>query len=606
MMKRFGLLCLCVLVAITLVLTSCQKDTAETDQTTSVTSVTSTTTTATTTPATQTSDTGKIEEKIKQTAIVPKYGGTLVVGLAADVVGFDPKFILAASTWTVHLTNERLTTGDWAKGPSGTGEEDWLLPASFKLATQTNLLLSSWELPDNETIILNIKSGIYFQNRPPANGREVDAYDVAYSIERNYIHTDSINYPKNAADRIVSCTANNKTTVTVKVPVANLGQYLQGFLVGFFIFPQELGLKGTVTKATDAIGTGPFMVTDHVRDSSVTMQKNPSYWRNDPVHPENRLPYTDYIRALVIADDSTRMAAIRIGKIDLIRNVEWDLGKDIVNSNPELNYLRYLRYTSTNIFMRMDKLDLPYKDIKVRRALFMGIDREGFINGYYGGNAVNFTHPILPIKALADMFVPLEEMPASVQENYTYNVAKAKQLLTEAGYPIGFKATIVCNQTHVDMLSVVKANWADINVELVLDVKETGTWTSIQRARSQADMLCAPITNVYYYSPLAYLYDQQQYNRSWGKDDYVENYYREQMIPLTGPYDDDLLRQKVKALVPYLAELTWLIPLPTPYLYALWQPWVGGYNGEASVGAQEHDNYPIYLWVDNDVKKKYQ
>jgi len=610
-MKKQWLLLTCILVVLTMVLAACQGNTPEATTTAAtITGTTSATTAPSTTAATTTTtpikgaDSGKTEEHISNIASVPKYGGTLTIGRTSDVVAFDPKFILAASTWTCHLTNERLTTGDWAKGPSGTGEEDWLLTDTWSLSTTVNLLCSDWEIPDTESFVIHVRQGIFWQNLAPANGRQMDAYDVAYSIERTYLHTDSINYPKKPEDRLTSVTATNQWTVVVKTPANTLGSAFRAVMTNMFVFPKELGDKGTVTKPTDAIGTGPFYISDYVRDSSLTLRKNPLYWRDDPVHPGNRLPYTDYIRALTIADNSTLISAVRTGKVDILRGVAWDDGKNLLSSNPDLQYIRYLQYTSTNIFYRMDKTELPYDDIKVRRALMMAIDRQGIINGYYGGNAENFTHPILPVKALSNMFTPLDQMPASVQENYQYNPEKAKQLLAEAGYPNGFNATIVCNQTHVDLLSVVVADWAKINVNLTLDIKETGTWTSIQRSRSQADMVCAPITNVYYSVPLAYLYDQSQYNRSWGKDDYIEKYYTEKMAPLRGPYDDVKLRAAVKELVPYLAELVWLIPLPTPYYYALWQPWVGGYHGELSVGTTSNENYPIYLWVDNDIKKK--
>jgi len=611
-MKRFSVLLLSMLVVLTLLGASCQKTTTAPTTTTSTTESTSipastqaTTTAQTIAETTQVSGHGAVESNIKSIATVPKYGGTLTLGATVDVVGFDPKFILQASTWTVHLTNERLTTGDWAKGPAGSGEEDWLLPAVWKIPNQVNLLIESWELPALDTIILKVKKGVYWQNKSPANARQMDAADVVYSIERHAMHTDSIGYPKNADDRLIYVKATDSWTVEVKYPVNSQGA-VRALLTGIFIFPKELGLTGTVTSYKDEIGTGPFILSDYVPNSSVTMRKNPDYWRNDPVHPENRLPYTDYVRALVIADDSTRLAALVTGKIDVIRGVAWDSGKDAIAQNSDLQYMRYLAQTSNNIFMRIDKQDLPYKDIRVRRALFMAIDREGIISGYYQGNAVSFTHPTLPVGALSDMFIPLTEMPATVQENYTYNVAKAKQLLNEAGYPNGFKATIICSNTtpHTEILTLVKSYWAKINVELTLDVKENATYTSIQRSRAETDMVFASITNIYYYAPLAYLYDQSQYNRSWGKDDYVENYYRNEMMPLQGPLDDAKLRAKYKALAPYLADLVWLIPLPQSYLYCEWQPWVGGYHGEYSVGDGEHDNYPIYLWVDNDIKNK--
>lgn len=589
-----------VLLAVVTALASCGPTTPQgttTEPGTGATTTPTPTTPAPTTPGTST------PAPVTPAPSAPVYGGVLNWGAVADVPGFDNKFILTASTWTIHLTNDRPVIGDWAKGPAGSGEDDWILPGVWTPSRDVNLLITDWDLPDGETIVLHVRQGIRFHNKAPAQGREMDAGDVAYSIERAFVHKDSINYPKKAEDRVISIATPDKWTVVVKVPPLTHGAYTQNILTGVFVLPKELGLTGNLTDWKSAIGTGPYTITDYVRDSSITLTKNPTYWRSDPVHPENKLPYTDTVRALVIADLSTRMTAIRTGKIDVIRAVAWDTARDLFKTNPELLSKRYLRHTSTNIFMRIDKPELPYGDIRVRRALMMAIDREGIIEGFYGGNGEKFCHPVLPIGALSDIFVPLDEMPQTVQENYQYNPEKAKQLLTEAGHPAGFSATAICTDTQVDQLSIVTDYWKAIGVTLALDVKETGTWTSIQRSRQYPDMLVAPITNIYYYAPLAYLFDQTQYDRSWGMDQYVEDFYREKILPNRGPLLDATLRANYKQLVPYLADLVWLIPLPTPYDYTVWQPWVGGYHGEYSVGVGGHDNWMPYVWIDTALKK---
>ena len=53
-------------------------------------------------------------------------------------------------------------------------------------------------------------------------------------------------------------------------------------------------------------------------DTSLTYVKNPNYWGYDEKYPQNRLPYVDEIRALVIPDKATRVAALRAGKIDYL------------------------------------------------------------------------------------------------------------------------------------------------------------------------------------------------------------------------------------------------------------------------------------------------
>ena len=620
MTRKISWLILTSLMVVALVLTSCQPVAEEKEEAETVVG-----------KVTETEKEGEVAEKAEEeeaevvaaTATTgPRYGGTLTIGLTADVAGFDPKTALAASCWTVHLTNENLRTGDWAKGPAGTGEDEWIMPGLWTIEHDIWAVGVSWEWPDNETIIYKIREGIHWQDKAPTFGRELTAEDVAYSIYRDSMDPSCFGWPQSKLeDKIISVQALDKTTVVVKTPPQSHGAAIQGNVTVVWIFPKELAagagvnwqqpvevgtytLDDFATDWRDQIGTGAYMVTDYVIDSSVTMARNPSYWREDPVNPGNMLPYPDRVRGLVIEDESTRISALRTGKIDQISGIEWDDGESLLRTNPELNYSRYLRHTSNNIFMRMDIEELPYDDIRVRRALSMAIDRDAMIEGLYNGNAEKYCHPILPVGALGDIFVPLEELPETAQELYQFNPEKAKQLLTEAGYPNGFKASIVCSNPQVDALSVIAAMWADINVELELDVKESGVWRSIQRSRGQEDMLMAPITNIYYYAPLAFM-ELQHYNRGHGVDQYVEDYYDENLQPYSGPVYEDILRSNLHELVPYLVDLAWSIETPTPYFYTMWHPWVGGYQGETAVGRGNHGDWPIYVWVDQDVKEYY-
>jgi len=543
------------------------------------------------------------EEKIVTTATTPTYGGTITVAFGGDIAAWDPTRFNDSSTAAM-WTQEKLVKGDWAKGPAGTGDVEWIMPGLWDMRYDAPMLAESWEWPDNQTIVLHIRKGVHFQNKAPAFGREVTAEDVAYSISRKLLDPNSWNYPTKEEDRLLSVEATDKWTVVAKPPEHMHGSLIQSILAETWIFPKEIG-EGEITRWEDVIGTGPWVLADHVPDSSVTFEKNPNYWLEDPVNPGNRLPYADYLRHLVIADPSTRMSAIRTGKLDNYRGFTWDEGEGLIRTNPELNYSKYLRHTAPCIWMRMDIEDLPYSDLRVRRALSMAIDREAIIEGYYRGNADKFCHPVMPCGDLSDIFVPLEEQSAETQECYEYHPDKAEQLLAEAGYPNGFKASIVCQEANVDVLSIVAQQWSEIGVELALDVRESGAWTAIQRSRGYENMLWAQITGIYYTVPLAYLDDYPQFNRSVGYDQYVEDFYREKMLPYRGPTGDATLRENLRELVPYLLDLCWCIELPSDHFYNIWQPWIGGYHGEHSMGRGWWNDWPMYVWVDQDVKYHY-
>lgn len=542
------------------------------------------------------------ETKLATTATEPKYGGTLISVRGSDVRGFDTKLMADYST-TMVWTHEKLAKGDWARGPSGTGEVSWVLPGIWAFDYDAPMVAESWEWPDIDTIVLHIREGVYFHNKAPAFGRELTAEDVAYSIHRKLLDPNSMNYTEDEEDQLISVEAVDKWTVVVKTPEELLGSYIQSILAETWMYPQELG-DGDATDWKDVCGTGAFVLTDYVVESSLTFEGHPSYWLEDPVNPGNKLPYLASFRQLVITDASTRLSALRTGKIDQYRGVEWDDAEGLVRTNPELNYSRYLQHTAPMIWMRLDKEELPYDDLRVRNALSMAIDRDALIESYYNGNAEKFCQPVLPCGELGDIFVPLEEHSAQTQAAYSYDPDAAKALLAEAGYPNGFKASIVCAQAAVDVLSIIKQMWLEIGIELELDPRESGAYQSIQRGGGFDDMLLASETGIYYSVPLMYLEDYVPiYNRSVGYDQYVEDYYEENILPYRGPIGDKTLRENLRALVPYLSDLRWAIEVPTQYYYCMWQPWVGGYRGEFSTGRGWWNDWPMYVWVDQDVKQ---
>ena len=82
--------------------------------------------------------------------------------------------------------------------------------------------------------------------------------------------------------------------------------------------PDAVQKWGDVSDWHHAIGTGPFILKDFVPGNSATLIKNPNYWGYDERYPQNKLPYVDTVKFLIIPDDATALAAMRAGKIDVI------------------------------------------------------------------------------------------------------------------------------------------------------------------------------------------------------------------------------------------------------------------------------------------------
>ena len=134
--------------------------------------------------------------------------------------------------------------------------------------------------------------------------------------------------------------------------------------------------------------------------------------------------------------------------------------------------------------MRID-VDGPFKDVRVRRALNYAVNKQEIVKEYYNGNAELFAYPQHP--DYVGYFEPLDKQPASVQELFKYDPAKAKKLLAEAGFPKGFTTKVQvcsCNPDHMDLLPLVAGYLEQVGVKLEIQPLEYGAFLSAMTSRT--------------------------------------------------------------------------------------------------------------------------
>jgi peptide/nickel transport system substrate-binding protein len=346
------------------------------------------------------------------------------------------------------------------------------------------------------------------------------------------------------------------------------------------------------------------MLTDYVPSSSVTLVKNPNYWMKDPVGSGigNQLPYLDSVRYVIIPDNSSRQAALRTGKIDVLHGVAWTDAESLKETSSELLEKKFYGTGGLAISMRTDKLELPFSKKDVRRALMMATDFETIKNDYCGGDAQILTWPIIYQKEYAEAYLPLEEAPASVQELYVYNPDKAKTLLTNAGYPDGFKAKIVCTPTGVDYLSIIKDMWAKVGVTLDIDPVEVGAFTGITASRQYDEMIFSGaglVANLY-------IMENLRGHIAFGNLSYIndpqceEAYNKMCELSVLNPIEADRV---YKELMPYVLDQAWAIPYVTSASYNMWWPWLKNYHGELDLGRSNFPKWARFVWIDQELKK---
>ena len=538
----------------------------------------------------------------------PQYGGTLTFATGGQQWNWDPFY-----NWTdPQLTGilEKLAIGNW-----GVSRDEWDLKSGhpFPMSVITGRLAESWEMPDNKTYIFHIRQGVRWHNKPPMNGRLLTAQDVEFTFHRMLgmgDFTEAGPTPFGGAALLngipfESITATDDATVVMKLkkPFLSAFHIITLDLFTYIMPPEVIKQYGDSKDWRNLSGTGPFLLTDVVEGSSETRTRNPDYWGHDEKYPQNRLPYIDELKYLMIPEEATRMSALRSGKIDLrgpsggaITSI--DTADSLRETNPDIVlYKQWFR--SGNAFAANVRKP-PFDDLRVRKALQMALDLETVAATYFKGEADPTPQGMIGVKGY---YIPFEEWPEEVKKGYRYDLEGAKQLLAEAGYPNGFKTRMrVLGGLKGGYSEIAAAYWAEIGVELEID--EITDW-----AKYHEDLFARDYEGIM--GSIAGTTYNPSMTVTWYRSDAQWNRPLHQWPELDAKVDAALAattfeeQQRLIAEADmYTIENHWQIWGPKgPQWWAL-HPWIKGYNGEFDLGPNEDSLILSRLWIDQDLKKE--
>ncbi|HEX5369781.1 MAG TPA: ABC transporter substrate-binding protein [Dehalococcoidia bacterium] len=307
----------------------------------------------------------------------------------------------------------------------------------------------SYEIgPDKMTITFKMRQNMPWDRRAPTNGRPIDANDVVFSFQKYGAlnpNAGALVYDatKAAQAPVESMTATDANTLVVKLhqPYASIIPLLSSY-DGLYIEPREA--DGGFDPRKDVRGHGPFILQEYVPSGSFTWAKNPDFYMKDR-------PFPDKVEVPIVSDHAQQLAQFKSGGIytDVVTNSQEDVSatkKDV----PKTLLLQDTNYptTSTNMVVFGWEEGSQFLDVRVRQALSMMIDRQGFIDVI--NNRDSFAKEGLDLAVRLDSTVaggwsgywmdPSDAKTFGDSAQYLQlNLTEAKKLLTAAGFPNGFE-----------------------------------------------------------------------------------------------------------------------------------------------------------------------
>ena len=549
----------------------------------------------------------------------PQYGGSIPIGVGFSPGNFDPYWdCFGACRLTSALTYERLGVMDWA-----VPRDEFDLTSGFpNIEYATGALAESWEQPDLNTIIFHIRPGIHWQDKAPLNGRELTAKDVEYSWHR--IMGLGSGYSEKAPGLyfdlpVVSVTATDDWTVEVKTSEFRFDT-LRQLAISTQMYhtihatPEVIEQHGDLTDWRNIVGTGPFEVADYKDGDSLTFARSNNYWGYDPLHPNNRLPYPDEIKFLILPELATQVAALRSSAIALMMSeVPYAQIASIQKTNPELVLRKYTGSVAENVGFNMEVK--PFDDINVRIAMQKALDNEEIVRSYYGGKAD--PAPWGVANAASGLNVPFEQWPEDVKWRYEYDPAAAEKLLDDAGLPrdqngIRFERTwLTCYYEDIDAVLLYASYWEEIGVRIDLEIPpdESVCWPRMSTRNAQGmrdfemhmhDSRHKPL------DPLTAVAGRYHSTKGWvGENVFgvVDPVYDALVDSAQIATDLQDYKKQVKAVDAYHVSQMWsLYGPPVVDGHLLHASWLKGYRAEYAASFDVYTSSVPYMWVDQQLK----
>jgi peptide/nickel transport system substrate-binding protein len=377
-------------------------------------------------------------------------GGTLIVGMESEADILDPP---RTGSWVTTRVFQQIFEGLVGEDLTKPSSEVPVPPLKPELA-------ESWTIsPDGKTYTFKIRPGVKFQDGTP-----LDAAAVEFNIRRMWDKKFKLYDVKSAGNSgfvwqyLSSIETPDPMTLVLKMskPFSSFLRLLtQG---GYYavISPTALEKYGNDGIADHPIGTGPFTFSNRVRGQSITLVRNDDYWGT-----KAKLK-TVIFRPL--PDTAARVTALRAGEVDMIAVPSPDSIAGLTAAGFQIS-----EGTPPHLwFLNLNLQDGPTKDLRVREAINLAINREGM------------AHDLLKDTASPALSVLPPGNPAAVPDpaGYKYDPEAAKKLLADAGYANGFSTVLTTSVSGsgqilpVQMAEYIQQDLAKVGITAKIDATE--------------------------------------------------------------------------------------------------------------------------------------
>lgn len=355
----------------------------------------------------------------------PQRGGTIHAGIAADVI--PGNFLTNSNTGITTIIGLAY---------------DFLIRYPNTKVEPTPALATSWKLADDgKSLTLELRDDVTFHS-----GRPFTSKDVEFSI-KTYADPLWTAQLRSTAAAVTSfdTSEEHKITLGFEHALSNIFDLLDTVPI---LDSESIDQLRTGAKF---VGTGPFTVSGWQPNNSITFARNEKYWV-----PER--PYADAVEVKIISDPKALLAALKSGQISYANGLS---NLDVENLAKSDDFAKLqLQGAEKQLYVGSNVTAKPLDDVRVRQAIAYALDKDRVVAEVLRGSGYTASLPWPKYSFAYD---------EKANATYTRDVAKAKQLVAEAGTIPKLPLTYQPTPIQEALAAIVQANLGEVGIEVELD-----------------------------------------------------------------------------------------------------------------------------------------
>lgn len=424
-------------------------------------------------------------------------------------------------------------------------------------------LARRWEQPAENVFSFELQQGVKWHD-----GRDFTADDVVWSL--NDLLNPQNPYPRAGVIQDVKQVEkldSHRVRVTLEAPSADFLSILALPSNQVFILPKHLGEQGANFEKV-MIGTGPMKLRSADLKSVVVYERNDNYWQAGK-------PYLDGAHFFLGREQAAMQAALAAKEMDFLNVGDKAQFDGVMAAVPGLQSTSYVQTLANHLYPRQDRP--PFNDIRVRRALNLGIDRPAMLKTLTFDRGV--INPPGGVGFKKGWGISQEELSTypGWRLPKEQDLAEARKLLADAGFANGLKTSISATRqrsTSPPIGEAASGQLHAIGIDAELNFPEHGVYLKAEASGDYEIAMVLGADAIPFNERLVTLFHSKgSLNKVGPKDAKLDD-----SIERLGRTMDAATRKKlVYDIQKTILDNVYAIPTVDLATFALWQPWLKSY-----------------------------